>query len=99
MALYKHSGLSKGSKSFEWFSKDPDPLVSNPYPTGYEELSFTTEDASETEVAFFEDSEKLQLERAKKNKGKTDLADAVKKIKDPDVVAAIKALIDALGIK
>lgn len=61
MAVYKHSGISNGSMHFEWFSNDPDPLVSNPYPMGeYPNLSFETKPATKEEEALFFERRKNQ---------------------------------------
>lgn len=53
MSVYKHQGISNGTKHFEWYSEEADPNKSNPYPTGYENLSFLSEVASEQEEAVF----------------------------------------------
>ncbi len=53
MAVYKHKGISNGSMQFEWLSSDADPQASNPYPTGYEGLTFETIEASAIEAAEF----------------------------------------------
>lgn len=48
--IYKHIGISNGFPCFEWFSEDPDPSKTNPYPGDrYKNLKFETKSASATE--------------------------------------------------